>query len=251
MKKIDQDTILNKVPAVTAMFWITKIVSTAMGESMSDFLSRTFNPYVTVILTGIITFFAIIYQIRRRRYHIFFYWIAVAMVAIFGTMLADSIHIVLRIPYAISATAFLLLLGFNFYFWYRSEKTLSVHEITNRKREIFYWFSILFTFGLGTALGDYTAYVLRWGTLISTFVFLAVFIFLMIWRMFAKNLEVLTFWLAYVLTRPLGASFADWSSYRLLDQDPMIVAIFLLVIFICLLIFMATKRTINVNKQNF
>ncbi|KGH82483.1 hypothetical protein BHC24_08160 [Oenococcus oeni] len=242
-------TLPNKVAAVTIIFWITKIISTAMGESVSDFLSQTFNPYLVVISTIIVTASLIGIQIFSQKYHIWLYWGAVGLIAIFGTMLADSIHIALGIPYEISALRFAILLIVNFSIWYGIEGTLSVHEITTRRRELFYWLTILFTFGLGTALGDYTSHVLNWGTLNSGFFFLILFAIPIIWRVFSKKAEILTFWSAYVMTRPLGASFADWGSYGLYGHNPEGVGFFLLTIFLILLIALSAKSFLGIKRN--
>ncbi|MFT8752311.1 MAG: hypothetical protein ABF750_04200 [Oenococcus oeni] len=239
----------NKVAAVTILFWLTKIISTAMGESISDFLSQTFNPYLVVITTVIITIGLIGLQIFSQKYHVWLYWGAVGLIAIFGTMLADSIHVVLGVPYEMSALGFAVLLIINFSIWYRIEGTLSVHKITTRRRELFYWLSILFTFGLGTALGDYTSHILNWGTLNSGFFFLILFTIPIAWRMFSKKAEVLTFWSAYIMTRPLGVSFADWGSYGLYGHNPEGVGFFLLVIFLVLLIILSAKNFFEIKRS--
>jgi uncharacterized membrane-anchored protein len=132
------------------------------------------------------------------------------MVAIFGTMVADVIHIVLGVPYYASALFFTFVLVIIFIFWYRTEKTLSIHSINTHQREVFYWIAVITTFALGTAVGDMTAITFHLGYLVSGILFLALFSLPFIARWKLKLNEVTAFWLAYIVTRPLGASFADW-----------------------------------------
>jgi uncharacterized membrane-anchored protein len=199
-----------KVPEITAFFWITKALTTAMGESTSDFLVHRLAPVVAVGLGGIGLLIALALQFSARRYIAWVYWLAVAMVGIFGTMAADALHVGLGVPYVVSSAFFVVALAGVFVTWYASERTLSIHSVYTTRRELFYWAAVMATFALGTAVGDLTAVTLNLGYLISG-VMLAVLIAvpaLAYWR-FGAN-PVLTFWCAYVLTRPLGASFADW-----------------------------------------
>ena len=162
------------------------------------------------LVTGIVLAVSLVVQLAARRYVPWIYWLAVVMVSVFGTMAADGVHVGLGIPYVVSSTVFALALAAIFATWFASEKTLSIHSIWNRRRETFYWAVVLTTFALGTAVGDMTAFTLRLGFLTSGLIFAAVIALpaLGYWK-FGLN-EVLAFWVAYVLTRPLGASFADW-----------------------------------------
>lgn len=199
-----------KVPEVAAIFWITKVLTTGMGETLSDFLAHTFNPVVVVAVAGLAFVAALVGQFAARRYVPWIYWLAVVMVSVFGTMAADVMHIVLHLPYAISTVFFSATLAAVFVTWSASEKTLSIHSIFTPRREAFYWATVLATFALGTAAGDMTAVTMHLGYFASGVLF-AVLIAIpaLGWWKFGLN-GVFAFWCAYVLTRPLGASFADW-----------------------------------------
>jgi uncharacterized membrane-anchored protein len=199
----------SKVPDVTPWFWIVKILTTAMGEAMSDYLVNTINPYVAVLVGFVVFAVAIIWQFTSRTYRTGVYWFAVSMVAVFGTMCADVLHVGLGIPYKVTVIGFAILVALSLIGWYSSEKTLSIHSIVNRRREFFYWLTVVCTFALGTATGDLTAFTLHLGYLLSGIVFtLAILVPLVAWRLGVN--PVLTFWVAYILTRPIGASFADF-----------------------------------------
>jgi uncharacterized membrane-anchored protein len=200
-----------KVPEITVLFWIIKVLTTGMGEAMSDFLGQTSVPLAAVI--GIFgTAYAFRLQLRRRTYHAPTYWFTVMMVAIFGTMAADGIHDGAGLSYAITTPFFAAVVGVIFYRWHRSEGTLDIHSITTRRRENYYWAAVLATFALGTAAGDLTAIELSWGFFPSALLFGGVIVVPLIgWWRFGLN-PVVAFWAAYVVTRPLGASFADWFS---------------------------------------
>lgn len=201
---------MRKVPEITVLFWIIKLLSTAMGESTSDYLVYQINPYVAVILGCLGLVVALTLQLLVRRYIPWVYWLAVVMVAIFGTMAADVAHIVLGIPYLVSTVCFASALAIIFVIWYLSEKTLSIHTIYNGRRELFYWATVMATFALGTAAGDMTASTLHLGYFPSLVLFAVLFALpaLAYW-LFGLN-EIFAFWFAYIVTRPLGASFADW-----------------------------------------
>ena len=212
---------LRKVPQVSFHFWAVKILGTAMGEATSDYLVHTIDPFQAVGIGFLGFAIAMAWQLAMRRYFAPAYWFAVTMVAVFGTMVADAIHIEFGIPYAISAFDCGITLAAIFAIWYLVERTLSIHSITTRRRELFYWATVLATFALGTAAGDMTATTLGWGYLKSGILFtiaivaVAVAHYLVRGALSAEHRHqstnaVLGFWLAYVLTRPLGASFADW-----------------------------------------
>ena len=201
----------SKVPEIiTVYFWIVKGLSTAMGESTSDYLVHRVHP-VPAVLLGFAGFvIALALQFAMRRYFAGTYWFAVVMVGVFGTMAADVLHVGLGVPYFASATLFAFVLAAVFVTWQKSEKTLSIHSITSRRRELFYWAAVVATFALGTAAGDLTAYTLHLGYFFSIVLFAAVITIPVIgyWRL-AWN-PIFAFWFAYVVTRPLGASVADW-----------------------------------------
>jgi len=201
---------LSKVPEVTAYFWIVKALTTGMGESTSDYLVHRLVPEIAVVLGGIGLVVALIVQFKARKYVAWTYWLAVAMVGVFGTMCADVLHVGLGIPYIASTIFYAVVLAVIFRTWYLSEGTLSIHSIYTRRREAFYWATVLATFALGTAAGDLTAVTFGLGYFASGLLFTAVIAVPAIgyWR-FGWN-AVFSFWFAYVVTRPLGASFADW-----------------------------------------
>jgi uncharacterized membrane-anchored protein len=202
---------LAKVPEITLIFWALKLLTTGMGESMSDFLGQHSVPIAGAI--GIFGLsFALWLQLRQREYCAPIYWFAVMMVAIFGTMAADGIHDGASIPYAVTTPLFAGIVAAVFWLWYRSEGTLSIHTITTRRRESFYWAAVLGTFALGTAAGDLTATTLNLGFFGSVLLFAAIIAIPAIgWWRFSLN-PIVGFWFAYIVTRPLGASFADWFS---------------------------------------
>jgi uncharacterized membrane-anchored protein len=200
---------LTKVPEITAIFWALKLLTTGMGEAMSDFLGNKSVPIAAAIgIFGL--WFAIWLQMRQREYRAPVYWFAVMMVAIFGTMAADGIHDGASIPYAVTTPLFALTMAAIFVLWYRSEGTLSIHSITSRRREGFYWATVLATFALGTAAGDLTATPLKLGFFPSALLFISVIAIPAVgWWRFGMN-PIVAFWFAYIVTRPIGASFADW-----------------------------------------
>jgi len=201
---------MRKVPEVTVYFWIIKLLSTAMGESTSDYLVYHIDRYVAVVLGGVGLVVALILQLAVRRYIPWIYWLAVVMVAISGTMVADVIHIVLGVPYLISTIFFTVVLALIFIVWYATEKTLSIHSINTLRRELFYWATVMATFALGTAVGDLTAATLHLGYFTSGVLFAILFaIPALAYWLFRIN-AIFAFWFAYIMTRPFGASFADW-----------------------------------------
>ncbi len=199
-----------KVPEITPSFWITKILTTAMGEATSDALNQHPGPVVAVPMMLVGLGLALLVQFRMRRFAAWSYWLVVVMVAVFGTSAADALHVVLGIPYTISTTFYLIVLALVFWRWYASEKTLSIHSISTPRRELFYWSTVLATFALGTAAGDLTATRMGLGYLASAAMFGVVLVIPAVayWR-FGLN-EIVAFWFAYIVTRPFGASVADW-----------------------------------------
>ena len=147
-----------KVPAVKPYFWVVKLLTTAMGEAVSDYLVNDVNKYLAVVVGFVLFVVAINWQFRTPTYRTWPYWSAVAMVAVFGTMCADVMHIVIGLPYTVSATFYAVCLTVTFVTWYRSERTLDIHSIVTRRREVFYWLAVIFTFAMGTALGDLLAH---------------------------------------------------------------------------------------------
>ncbi len=198
-----------KVPEITVLFWVVKVLTTGTGEAASDYLAS-----VSLVLAAGLGFagfaVAIAIALRATRYVPWVYWLAVSAVAVFGTMAADAVHVVLGVPYAVTSPAYALVVVACFALWYRSQRTLDVHTVTAGTPERFYWLTVLATFALGTAVGDLSAFTLGLGYW-SSAVLYAVLIALpaLAWWRFRLN-AVVAFWTAYVLTRPLGASLADW-----------------------------------------
>lgn len=197
-----------KVPEITLIFWVLKLLTTGMGEAMSDFMGQHSVPIAGAVgLFGLA--FAMWLQLRATEYRAPVYWFAVMMVAVFGTMAADAIRDGAGVSYAVTTPLFAAIVAGTFLVWYRSEGTLSIHSINTRRREAFYWSAVLGTFALGTAAGDLTAYSLNLGFWPSALLFAVVFAIPAIaWRRFDVN-PIVAFWAAYIVTRPLGASFAD------------------------------------------
>jgi uncharacterized membrane-anchored protein len=204
---------LSKVPAVTALFWIIKILTTGMGETLSDYLlthlARTM-PLAAIGAAALALAAALIAQFRCHRYVTGVYWFAVVMVSVFGTMIADVVHVGFGVPYAISTPVFAAVLVGVFVSWYIAEKTLSIHTITTRRREGFYWATVMATFALGTSAGDLTATTLHLGYLPSGALFAVAIAVPGLAYRWAGLDAISAFWAAYVVTRPLGASIADW-----------------------------------------
>jgi uncharacterized membrane-anchored protein len=236
----------SKVPLITAYFWIIKLLSTAMGEATSDYMVRIMNPVIAVLLGAAGWAIAMALVFRAKRYNAWIYWLGVVMVAVFGTMCADVLHIKFHVPYAASTTFYAIVLVVIFVLWYRSEGTLSIHSIRTPRRELFYWATVLATFALGTATGDLTAKTLNLGYLASGIWFSLAFAAVAVahWK-FGLN-SILAFWVAYVLTRPVGASFADYVAFPRsvggLDQGHAEVALVLTFFIVCLVGYMAVTR---------
>ncbi|MBO0702316.1 MAG: hypothetical protein J2P38_05250 [Candidatus Dormibacteraeota bacterium] len=185
-----------------------------MGEATSDWLHIDISSLVIGAAIGVVAFVvAMVLQFAVRRYISWIYWFAVSIVAVVGTMGADGMHLILGIPYWATSSFWLIVLAVVFSVWYRVEGTLSIHSIVTPRREVFYWFTVIATFDLGTAVGDLTAITFHLGYLASGLLFTAaICIPLVAWRFFKMN-AVFAFWFAYVLTRPLGASYADWLAW--------------------------------------
>ena len=199
-----------RVPDPTASFWVTKAASTALGEAVSDYSIRVLPPVLAVLLGFALFVAALAFQLTRGRYIPEVYWLTVAAVGIFGTMAADVVHVVIGLPYAVSSTLYALVLAAVFVTWWRVERTLSVHAVTTTRREVFYWAAVVGTFALGTAVGDFTAVGLGLGYLPSIALFAVLILVPALGYRFLRFNPVFAFWFAYVLTRPLGASVADW-----------------------------------------
>jgi len=211
LRRAFPDPVAAKVPEVTALFWVVKILTTGGGEAVSDYLSLGSRVVGGVVELGLFVI-GLAWQFRTRRYTAAAYWFLAYAIAIFGCGVADLMHKGFGIPYAGTSVFWGVVLIVVFTVWQRTEHTLSIHSITTQRRELFYWATVFATFALGTAVGDFTANALGLGYLASGIAF-GVFIlapWLLRWRFDLD--EVVAFWWAYVLTRPLGASFADYVS---------------------------------------
>jgi uncharacterized membrane-anchored protein len=198
-----------KVPEITFMFWVVKILTTCGGEAVSDWLAQGDRLVGAAVEVGLLVI-GLAWQFRTRRYLAAAYWFLAYAIATSGTGVSDTLHLVIGIPYAGTTLLWAVVLAVVFWLWYRSEGTLSIHSITTRRREMYYWAVVFATFALGTALGDFTGTTLGLGYLASGIMFfLIILIPAVAWSRFDLN-AIAAFWFAYVVTRPLGASFADY-----------------------------------------
>jgi len=238
---------LRKVPEVTAVFWVAKLLTTAMGEATSDWLVAKINPYIAVGLGAIALVIALAIQFRAPKYAPWSYWLAASGVAVFGTMAADGAHVQLGIPYIVSASVFAIALAVIFTAWYKSEHNLSIHTITTRRREVFYWLTVLATFALGTATGDLTATTFGLGYFPSALLFIGLILIPALGYWLFGLGEVAAFWAAYIITRPIGASFADWMSKSPsvggLGWGDGVVALILFALLVCVVVYMTVDRS--------
>jgi uncharacterized membrane-anchored protein len=191
------------------VFWIIKGLSTALGEATSDYLVHAMAPVLAVLLGFAGFVVALVLQFKMGRYVAWTYWLAVAMVGIFGTMAADVLHVGLGVPYTASSILYALVLIAVFIAWQRTEKTLSIHSIDTPRREAFYWAAVVATFAMGTALGDFTAYTLQLGYFTSAILFAVILVVPALGYKWLGWNAVFSFWFAYIVTRPFGASIAD------------------------------------------
>ena len=235
-----------RVPEITVYFWVIKALSTALGESTSDYLVHALNPVPAVLLGFVFFVAALVLQFSVRRYIAWTYWLAVCMVGVFGTMAADVLHVGFGVPYIASSLLYAVILAAVFIAWGRTEPTLSIHSINTPRREIFYWLAVVATFAMGTALGDLTATTFHLGYLASGFLFAVVIAIPALGYRFLHWNAVFSFWFAYVATRPFGASFADYLGKPTsvggvgLGDGP--VALVLAIVIFCLVAFLAVTR---------
>ena len=210
---------LNKVPEITLYFWIIKVLCTTVGETAADNLDTQFNLGLTNLtyIMGSLLIAVLVVQFRLKRYVPFVYWLGIVLISIVGTLITDNMTDNYGIALQLSTGVFTVILAATFAVWYRSEHTLSIHTIVTTKREAFYWLAVLFTFALGTAAGDLVAEKLSIGYLNTVFLFAGAIAVIAIahWRF--KMGPILSFWLAYILTRPLGASIGDYMSQAKAD----------------------------------
>ena len=198
-----------RVPEITLVFWVIKALSTALGESTSDYLVHAMSPEVAVVLGFIGFVIALLLQFSMARYVAWSYWFAVVMVGTFGTMAADVLHVGLGVPYVVSSALYAVVLAAVFVTWHRTEGTLSIHTVDTPRREAFYWAAVVATFAMGTAVGDLTAYTAGLGYFVSAALFAALIAVPAAGHQLFRWNAIFCFWFAYVVTRPLGASLAD------------------------------------------
>lgn len=207
----------NRVPDVTVDFWLIKLMAVTMGETAADYLAVNLGLGLTVtslIMTGVLLV-ALVFQFAQKRYVPWAYWLAVVLISVVGTLVTDNLVDNFGVRLETTTVAFSVVLGATFAVWYASERTLSIHTIYTTKREIFYWLAILFTFSLGTAAGDLVAETFDMGYLTTGLLFGGVIALIALAYYVFKVNGILAFWLAYILTRPLGASFGDLLSQPL------------------------------------
>lgn len=207
-----EETLLNKVPEVTIYFWIIKILATTVGETAADLLAVRLDLGLTMtswIMSGVFIV-ALIVQLRAKRYIPVPYWLTVVLISIVGTLISDNLVDGMGVSLVTTTIAFSIALMAAFALWYRSERTLSIHTIFTRRRELYYWAAILFTFALGTSAGDLMAEKFDLGYGLSAIVFAAMIAATYCLYLFTNISPILAFWIAYILTRPVGASIGDF-----------------------------------------
>jgi len=208
------ETIVSKVPEVTIYFWLIKIMATTVGETGADFLSTNLHlglTATTLVMSALLAV-GLAFQFSARKYVPAIYWLAVVLISVVGTLITDNLTDNFGVSLKLTTALFAIMLAATFSVWYANEKTLSIHSIYTRRREAYYWLAILFTFALGTAAGDLVAETLNLGYWKSAIMFgVAIAVITAAWRYLELD-AILAFWLAYILTRPLGASLGDFLS---------------------------------------
>jgi len=205
-------TMLNKVPALTIFFWVIKVMGTTVGETAADYLNDTLGLGLnnTSLVVGVALIGALAFQFRSRRYIPAIYWLCVVLISIAGTLMTDNLVDGHGVSLVVTTAGFTTALALTFLGWYLSERSLSIHTIVTSKREAWYWLTILFTFALGTSAGDLVSEKLSLGYWKSGLMFAALIGLVAVAYFVFKASEILAFWIAYILTRPLGASLGDY-----------------------------------------
>lgn len=240
-------TMLNKVPLVTLAFWIIKILATTVGETGADFLNFNlgFGLTATSLLAAVVLVAFLLLQLRQDRYVPWIYWLTVVFLSIVGTLITDNLSDNFGVSLYVSTAAFGIALVATFVAWYRTEKTLSIHDITTPRREGFYWLAILFTFALGTAAGDLVSEQLGMGYITAGAIFGGLIALITV-GYYAKMLgPVLAFWSAYVLTRPLGASIGDYLTQAPKDHGLGLSTMQVSVVFLTVIVVLVAYLTIT------
>lgn len=245
---------LNKVPEITLYFWVIKILCTTVGETAADFLNTNLNLGLTgtSVVVGMLLIITLVFQFKAKKYIPGIYWLAVVLISVVGTLITDNLIDNLGVSLEVTTIVFAVALVITFIIWYASEKTLSIHKINTLRREAFYWLAILFTFALGTAAGDLLAESLKLGYLLSAGIFAGLIAIDWLVYKYLKLNAVLTFWIAYILTRPLGASIGDYLSQSHGDGGlglgtVITSAIFLVAIFATVIYLTKTKKDVTDN----
>lgn len=210
---------LNKVPEVTIFFWIIKVLATTVGETAADYLNADLGlglTNTTILMTALLAV-ALIVQFRARRYVPWIYWLSVVLISVVGTLITDNLTDRMGVALQVTTAVFSIALAITFAVWYASERTLSIHSITTTRREAFYWLAILFTFALGTAAGDLIAETFNLGYWKSALLFVGLIALVAAAYYLLHLNEIVAFWAAYILTRPLGASLGDYLSQPTAD----------------------------------
>ena len=240
---------LNKVPAVTLAFWAIKIMATTVGETGADYLAVRIGlgTAVTGGIMAALLLSVLVVQLRSDRYVPWIYWLTVVLVSVVGTQITDALTDGLGVSLYASTVAFALALAATFAVWYASERSLSIHTITTRRRELFYWAAILFTFALGTAAGDLATEALSLGFTVGVLVFSAMIAATYVAYRLGGN-AVLTFWIAYILTRPLGASLGDLLSQSRANGGMGLGTVGTSLVFLAVIVTLVTVVSIGRNK---
>ena len=242
-------TLINKVPKITAFFWIIKVLCTTVGETAADYLNSALNLGLTgtTVVMGTLLLIFLFIQFRANGYVPWIYWVTVVLISVVGTLITDNLTDNLGISLIATTVFFAVILMTVFLVWFAYEKTLSIHEINTTRREGFYWLAILFTFALGTASGDLLAENLKLGYFLSAVTFAAMIGLVLLAYKFLNLDAIVAFWIGYILTRPLGASIGDYLSQDLKDGGlgfgPEVTSvIFLVAILITVIYLTKTKR---------
>ncbi len=236
---------LNKVPEVTVGFWAVKVLSTTVGETGADFLSATLKLGLTIttIVMAALLAIALVAQFRARRYVPSTYWIAVVLISVVGTLFTDTLVDVLGVPLVVTTAVFAAALLATFVWWFVSERTLSIHSIITSQREGFYWLTILFTFALGTAAGDLLSEKLNFGYTVAALAFGGMIAVIAAAHYGFKLHAIPAFWLAYIFTRPLGASLGDLLSQNRADGGWGVGTTITSIVFLAIIVWLVARFT--------
>ena len=244
------------MPEVTVYFWIIKVLCTTVGETAADFLNTNLKlglTNTTLVMTALLIT-AMVVQFRARRYVPGIYWLAVVLISIVGTLITDNLTDNLGVALETTTAVFAVALIVTFTVWHASEKTLSIHTIYTRRREGFYWAAILFTFALGTAAGDLVSERLNLGYLTATLIFGGLIALVAVARFGLRVNAVLAFWIAYILTRPFGASIGDYLSQARgdggLGLGTVVTSVLFLATILALVAYLAVSRTDQTSRDN-